>query len=293
MAEPLLSVVVCTHDRPDDLERCLRGLAALDDQVEVIVVDSASPRPLQALVESFSGSLPRLTYQYEPIAGLARARNRGLGLARSDRVAFIDDDAVPEPTWAGRIVDPFTDANLACVGGTCRARFDSARPPWLSDRLLQFAGITRFGPEARPVLSSSDYPFGANICFRRKPLLELGGFSESLGRVGTNLLSGEEHDVIERLLRAGWSIRLEPSAIVDHRVGTARCETRYYWRRLWWQGVSRARARRSPALAGRLLGAAVARFVLWAFTGDRFYLFRLAETAGYVFDCLRPRAAAT
>ena len=293
MAEPLLSVVVCTHDRPDDLERCLRGLAALDDQVEVIVIDSASPRPLRALVERFSGSLPRLTYHYEPVAGLARARNRGLGLTRTNLVAFIDDDTVPEPMWAGRIAGPFADANVACAGGTCRARFDSVRPPWLSDRLLQFAGITRFGSEARPVLSSSDYPFGANICFRRTPLLELGGFSESLGRVGTNLLSGEEHDVIERLLRAGWSIRLEPGAIVDHRVDPARCEARYYWRRLWWQGVSRARARRSPALAGRLLAAAFARFALWAFTGDRFYLFRLAETAGYVFDCLRPRAALT
>ena len=28
---PLLSVVVCTHNRPADLERCLDALAALDD----------------------------------------------------------------------------------------------------------------------------------------------------------------------------------------------------------------------------------------------------------------------
>jgi GT2 family glycosyltransferase len=293
MAELLLTVVVCTHDRPDDLERCLRGLAALEDDVEVVVVDSASRRPLQALVNTFSDSVRRLAYHYEPVAGLARARNRGVELATSDLVAFIDDDTVPEPTWAKRLVGPFADPNVACVGGTCRASFDSTRPSWLSDRLLQFAGITRFGVEARAARSSAEYPFGANMCFRRRLLLEIGGFSQNLGRVGGKLLSGEEHEVIETLRNAGCSIWLEPSAVVDHRVTSARCRPRYYWRRLWWQGVSRARTRRSPVLAARLVAAAIARLALWAVTGDRFYLFRTAETAGYLLDCLRPRAAAT
>jgi glucosyl-dolichyl phosphate glucuronosyltransferase len=292
VAEPLLTVVVCTHDRPDDLERCLHGLAALEDAVDVVVVDSASSPALKALVEPFSGSFRRLVYHYEPVAGLARARNRGLEFAETDLVAFIDDDTVPEPAWARRLVRPFADPNVACVGGTCRASFDSARPLWLSDRLLQFAGITRFGPEARAAGSSAEYPFGANLCFRRR-LLEIEGFPDNLGRVGANLLSGEEHEVIEKLRHAGWSIWLEPSAVVDHRVTPARCRSRYYWRRLWWQGVSRARARRSPMLALRLLAAAIARLSLWAVTGDRFYLFRTAETAGYVFDCLRPRDAPT
>src|SRR5439155_21275071 len=103
-----------------------------------------------------------------------------------------DDDTVPEPAWARRLVGPFADPYAACVGGTGRASFDPARPPWLSDRLLQFAGITRFGLEARTARSSAEYPFGANICFRRRRLLEVGGFPDNLGRVGANLLSGEE-----------------------------------------------------------------------------------------------------
>jgi cellulose synthase/poly-beta-1,6-N-acetylglucosamine synthase-like glycosyltransferase len=293
MGEPLLTVVVCTHDRPDDLQRCLRGLAALDQEVGVIVVDSASSPPLREVVDGFFGSFRRLTYHYEQLAGLARARNRGIELAQSDLVAFIDDDTVPEPTWATRLVAPFADPNVVCVGGTCRASFDSPPPRWLSSRLLQFAGITRFGEEPRAARSSAEYPFGANICFRRARLLEIGGFPEELGRVGGKLLSGEEYEVIETLVHAGWSIWLEPSAVVDHRVSSVRCRSRYYWRRLWWQGVSRARARRSALLAVRLIAAAIVRLALWTVTGDRFYLFRTAETAGYVLDCLRPRAAST
>jgi GT2 family glycosyltransferase len=242
------------------------------------------------VVGDFARSFRLLTYRYEPDAGLARARNRGLELARSELVAFIDDDTVPERTWARRLAGPFRDPDVVCVGGTCRAAFDADRPPWLSDRLLQFAGITRFGAEPRRARSSAEYPFGANVCFRRRRLLELGGFSTDLGRVGTTLLSGEEHDAIERLRLAGGSIWLEPTATVDHRVRAARCRPSYYWARLWWQGVSRARARRSASVALRLLTAAPARLLLWAVTGDRFYLFRTAETAGYLVACLNPRA---
>ena len=291
MADPLLSVVVCTHDRPEDLERCLRGLAALQDDVDVIVVDSASATPAGPIVERFSGSLPWLRYHYEPIAGLSRARNRGLALARCDLVAFLDDDTVAEPDWARRLAAAFADPEVACVGGTCRPAFDDGRPGWLSDRLLQFAGVTRFGSGARPARSSAEFPFGANMAFRCEQLVHLGGFPEHLGRVGDNLLSGEEHEVIAALDRSGWTIWLEPAAIVDHRVTAERCRSGYYWSRLWWQGISRSRARRSPALALRLVSASIVRLGLWIVTGDRFYLFRMAETAGYLSDCMRPRGA--
>jgi GT2 family glycosyltransferase len=291
VAEPLLSAVVCTHDRPDALVQCLQGLASLDDDLEVIVVDSASAQSAQRLVGRFSGSFRRLVYHYEPVAGLSRARNRGLELSRSDLVAFIDDDAVPEHDWASRLAAAFADPNVACAGGTCRAVFDIPRPRWLSDRLLQFAGVTRFGSEARRARSTAEYPFGANMCFRRRVLLDIGGFPEHLGRVGGNLLSGEECEVMVTLQRLGWSIWLEPSAIVDHRVSAERCRSGYYWSRLWWQGITRARARRSPVLAVRLCCASVVRVGLWVATGDRCYLFRVAETAGYLADCLRPRSA--
>ena len=60
MADPLLSVVVCTHERADALGRCLEALAALEDPVEVVVVDSASQEPCTDLVERFAGRIPRL-----------------------------------------------------------------------------------------------------------------------------------------------------------------------------------------------------------------------------------------
>ncbi len=291
MADPGLTVVVCTHERPRELEHCLSALAALDDDVDVVVVDSASAPSVRPVVERFADRIARLRYVYEREPGLSRARNRGVAVATGELVAFVDDDAAPAPDWARRIAAPFADPGIACVGGSCRPAFEAERPRWLSDRLLQFAGITRFAGAARAARSSAEYPFGANVCFRRTSLLACGGFAERLGRVGTSLLSGEEYEAIEAIRRRGGVVWLEPSAVVDHLVPAARCRSSYYWRRLFWQGVSRARSRRSAAVALRLLAAAPIRLLLWLATRDRFYLFRVAETGGYLRECVAPPPA--
>jgi glycosyltransferase involved in cell wall biosynthesis len=285
-----LSVVVCTHNRPADLERCLDALADLDGGPEVIVVDSASRPRCRDLVMRYARRIPGLVYLYEAEPGLSRARNLGLAHATGQVVAFIDDDAAPRPDWDKEIVAAFEeDCAIGCVGGACAAAFDdpSDRPSWLSDRLLQFAGITRFGDEPRLARSSAEWPFGANIAFRTSALSE-APFSETLGRHGTTLLSGEEFALVESVRSRGWKIWLEPRAIVDHTVHFERCRSTYYWRRLWWAGVSRARgvdARRATAL--RLMVAAPTRLLLYVLTRDRVHLYRSAETIGFLVERTR------
>jgi glucosyl-dolichyl phosphate glucuronosyltransferase len=291
MSEPRLTVVVCTHDRPLDLANCLDALAQVDAPVEVVVVDSASHPPCASVVEKYANAIPGIRYIREDTPGLSRARNRGILEARLDLVAFIDDDAAPSPDWARRIVDAFdADETVGCVGGACIAAFEEAsdRPAWLSDRLLQFAGITHFGAHAREARSSAEWPFGANIAFRTAALPGDRPFQNELGRIGNNLLSGEEWALVESVRSAGWKIWLEPRAAVAHTVHSERCESRYYWRRLWWAGVSRARSTNAATrLALRLICAAPVRLCLYAVTRDRVYLYRTAETAGYLAERAR------
>jgi glucosyl-dolichyl phosphate glucuronosyltransferase len=240
----------------------------------------------------YESRLRALVYIYEAEPGLSRARNRALGCAGGRIVAFVDDDAAPRADWAMRIVAAFEDPSVGCVGGACAAAFDdaAARPRWLSDRLLQFAGITRFGSEAREARSSAEWPFGANIAFRAEVLRGNRPFPEELGRHGTTLLSGEESAVVEAVRDAGWRIWLEPTAVVDHAVPPERCRSTYYWRRLWWAGVTRSRAASSPLrVCLKLLLAAPARLGLYAITRDRVYLYRSAETAGFLVERARMR----
>jgi glycosyltransferase involved in cell wall biosynthesis len=281
-----LSIIVCTHDRPEDLERCLRGLVAVDGDLEVIVVDSGSDPPCRQLVESHSGRLPALRYLYEPRPGLSRARNAGIAIAKAPLIAFIDDDTVPDSEWARALQRAFADPEVGCVGGACRPAFAAARPRWLSDRLLQLVGITRFGEIAREPRSSAEWPFGANLALRAHALSQAGPFSPALGRRGPLLLSGEDSDMVARVLASGWRVWLEPAAVVDHRVSADRCESGYYWRRLWWNGIGRA-VNPSPRLTLRLIAALPLRLGMWVVVRDRVYLYRLAETAGYLAARLR------
>ena len=286
-----LSVVVCTHNRPHDLRRCLDALAALKDPVEIIVVDSASEPDCRLLVQDMAQKIPHLRYIREDRPGLSLARNRGVAEANGRFVAFIDDDAAPRSDWARRVVEAFAaDQAIGCVGGACIARFEvqGQRPPWLSDRLLQFAGITNFGETPREARSSSEWPFGANIAFRSTALPSSVPFAEELGRYGEKLLSGEEYALIETVRALGWKVWLEPRAVVEHTVHLERCESRYYWRRLWWAGVTRARSRHAVfSIALRLLVAAPIRLSLYALTWDRVHLYRTAETVGFFAERMR------
>ena len=283
---PELTVIVCTHDRPADLERCLRGLAGVTGDIEVIVVDSASSPPCRVLVDEWRGRVRGLRYLFESEPGLSRARNAGVAAASAPLIAFIDDDAVPAPGWTHALERAFAAPDVGCVGGTCRPHFATARPRWLSDRLLQLAGITRFGADAREARSSAEWPFGANVAFRADALAQTGPFAADLGRHGASLRSGEDSDMVGRVLAHGWRVWLEPAAVVDHRVAPERCESRYWWRRLWWNGISRA-VNPSPRLTLRLLAAVPVRLAMWAIARDRLYLYRLAETAGYLAARLR------
>ena len=97
---PMVSVVVCTKDRPDSLVSVLRGLTALHDEpYEIVVVDNAPIYvPEQAVLREF-GEDPRVRYVRQRRRGLSSARNRGLAEATADIVAFTDDDVRVDP-WA-------------------------------------------------------------------------------------------------------------------------------------------------------------------------------------------------
>jgi hypothetical protein len=92
----------------------------------------------------------------------------------------------------------------------------------------------------------------------------------------------ESYLAIDRVLAAGYRVVLEPGAVVDHLVGPERCRSSYYWRRLWWQGVTRARTDASVGVTARLLAALPIRLCLYAGSRDRVHLYRAAETLGYL-----------
>lgn len=84
-----ISIVVCTRDRPGQLEQCLRSLQNLTVAPrEILVVDSA---PSSDATRNLVAQLPNVRYVLEPLPGLSRARNTGVAHTSGDLIAFTDE----------------------------------------------------------------------------------------------------------------------------------------------------------------------------------------------------------
>ena len=120
MTDPLpVSVVVVSHRRPAELRVCLTALMQVDyAPMEIVVV--ADGAGLDAIADL--PFLDQLKTLRNDAAGISIARNLGIVAAAGDIVAFIDDDAVPEPSWLRHLTEPFTDPDVAAAGGYVRGR---------------------------------------------------------------------------------------------------------------------------------------------------------------------------
>lgn len=109
-----VSVLVCTRERPRDLERCLESLVALDPPAhEIIVVDNC---PATGATRELCARFP-VEYVLEPQPGQSRARNRGLVHATGELVAFTDDDCVVDPGWLSGLAREYADQRVMAVTG--------------------------------------------------------------------------------------------------------------------------------------------------------------------------------
>lgn len=89
--QPLISVVVPTHGRPQYLEQALCSLLAQTYQKwEAIVVENGAVSGAAEVVTNLDDT--RLRYTYLKEGNRSLARNFGLLQARGDLVAFLDDD---------------------------------------------------------------------------------------------------------------------------------------------------------------------------------------------------------
>lgn len=207
-----VSVVIVSRDRAQALRRCLLGVSQLRHApFEVVVVADAAGRAALRGVP-FAGHVKQVAFD---TANISAARNAGVAAAAGEVIAFIDDDAVPEPTWLGYLAAAFADPSVAAAGGYVRGRngisfqsqaamVDGAGREVPLD--LAPDGITLL--TARPGRAIKTE--GTNMAVRRSVLAELGGFDP---RYRFFL---DETDLNLRLAERGAVTALVPLAQVHH-----------------------------------------------------------------------------
>ncbi|WP_299139680.1 glycosyltransferase [uncultured Tateyamaria sp.] len=212
MTQPPVSVVVVSRDRPAALRRCLTALAQVQyTPFEVVVVADVKGRatvagsPLAGLVKVVEFDRPNIS----------EARNLGISHAAGDIVAFIDDDAVPEPSWLTHLVSPATRPHVGAMGGFVRGR-NGISFQWQA-RSIDETGATEhmeMNPRRATILTPKGArgtkTEGTNMAVRRDVLVDLEGFDPGFA------FYLDETDLNLRLARAGHATAIVPMAEVHH-----------------------------------------------------------------------------
>jgi glycosyltransferase involved in cell wall biosynthesis len=105
-----ITATVCTYNRSRYLALALAGLQRQSlpaTQFEILIVDNCSTDDTRRVVDEFRQRLPNLRYAYEPRPGLSYARNTAMDEARGRYLAYLDDDAIPEPQWLQALLAAF------------------------------------------------------------------------------------------------------------------------------------------------------------------------------------------
>jgi len=245
------SIVVCTYNRAESLKDTLAALARLqapsERTWEVIVVDNNSRDHTKQVVEAAQQDWPRLRYAFESAQGLSHARNCGIAEATGEVILFTDDDVLPEPDWLETTLTGLAKFGADACGGYIAPIWETPPPAWLTERFYGFLAVRTDRTDDYLITGSDQTPFGANMAFRKSVLDKVGPFDTSRGRKGKVLASGEDGEMFERILAAGYRVVFLGHSRVHHKVEAFRVTKRYFRR---WRFQTSRNIAQSRGLAG-------------------------------------------
>lgn len=216
--QPLVSVVLVNFRGAHDTLEAISGLKALNwpnDSLEIVVVDNASGDDSVEILRS--GAPDVVLVESDTNSGFAGGCNLGVQHSSGEVVAFLNNDAKPDPDWLARGVETLMSGPR--VGAVASRVLD-----WEGKNIdYAGAGLTWYGMGYRPL---SGHPAnrkkeatrgpvlfgtGSAMIVRRDVYEELGGFDEDF------FMFFEDVDFGWRLNLRGYEYLYEPDSLVFHK----------------------------------------------------------------------------
>ena len=216
--QPLISVVLVNFRGARDTLEAIAGLRQLnwpEDRLEIVVVDNASGDDSLEILRA--GAQGIVLVESDSNSGFAGGCNLGVQRSSGDVVAFLNNDAKPDPDWLARGVETLLSGPR--VGAVASRVLD-----W-EGKTIDYAGagLTWYGMGYRPL---SGHPAnrkkeaargpvlfgtGSAMMVRRDVFDELGGFDEDF------FMFFEDVDFGWRLNLLGYQYLYEPDSLVFHK----------------------------------------------------------------------------
>ena len=223
---PELTVAICTYNREKYLPQVLGSILTQTlcvSKFEVLLINNNSPGNTAEISTNFAKNHPEVDFHYflETNQGLSHARNRAIKESKGKYITFLDDDAFIDDHYLEVLLNSFNaDENLAAIGGKILLHYESIIPRWENNYLNSLLGFYDKGDNQFYYTKvSNDYPRGSNMAFRNSLFDQVGMFDVTLGRVGGNLMGGEEKEMFDRIYQNPKNkVAYLPNALVWHSV---------------------------------------------------------------------------
>lgn len=307
---PSISVIIPTHKRDELLQRCLLSLnkcgISIEDSYEVIIVDDGGFINLSAKNKFLMDNFKLVTLPNN--LGQAAAQAAGVQIAKSDVLAFLDDDTEVDENWLSSILYAFDKyPNCGALLGkvnpidtthllqrTRQQHYERRQKQYLDGTIrkeLQRKYGIKFLQNDAPLCN---HVSGCNFAIRRQTLEDVGGIPQNYKR-------GSDGVLARNLLRNKVPIIYNPQMIVSHYYD-------YRYSRLFknnfHEGISRVNEHIKSASLRTLLKLAMHDFLLAPFRivnfkemlcADRFRirayvvytLIQYFDAFGQIYQCIR------
>jgi glycosyltransferase involved in cell wall biosynthesis len=171
---PAVSVIVPTHSQRKHLALALASVRAQTFRdFEIVVVDDASTDGTRAWLRT--RRWPELRSFRLPVRkGTPGARNAAVAEARGRLLAFLDHDDLWAPSYLKEMVEAFRDPKIMMAAAN--VDMVDARGDLVLRKAIGSSG--RIDRVLRAVSGLSHTPCMSACVFRRRALVELGGFDE-------------------------------------------------------------------------------------------------------------------
>ena len=207
---PDVTVLIPTYNRPEGLARTLHALQQQSNRnFAVVVVDDCGERAARdAVTSEVRGALDVTILSTPRNGGPGAARNMGLRQARSEFIAFLDDDVEVSANWL--------EAHLAATrGGDHAVSIGPLHPPigWSPTPWNAWEAATL--AREYTAMSAGRYRHGwrqfftGSAVLRREDVLAAGGFDERFKRA-------EDIELGLRLAKAGCEFVFAGEATAWH-----------------------------------------------------------------------------
>lgn len=221
------SFIVPVYNRPNEVAELLDSLSKQDlKDFEVVIVEDGSKTTCKDVCDSYAGILD-LHYYYKENSGPGQSRNYGAERAQGKWFIVLDSDVVLPPNYLSNVEAELAAQECDAWGGP-----DAAHPDFTPVQKAISYSMTSFfttgGIRGGKTKLDKFYPRSFNMGIRREVYLQLGGFSK--------MRFGEDIDFSYRIVEAGCSTRLLPSAWVWHK---RRTDFRKFFRQVYNSGIAR------------------------------------------------------